>query len=636
MFSSVEEEQRPQIIERCYWPLLHLARKHRLPIGIEAPACTLEFIEAIDASWISELRELIECGFCELIGSGYAQLIGPLVPVAVNRANLRLGMQAYQAILGVKPRIALVNEQAYSGGLVPLYQEAGYEALIMEWNNPARSNSDWDPEWCYHPQKALGADGESLSLIWNKSIAFQKFQRYVHNELDLEELLAYIRGHISTEPRCFSLYGNDAEIFDFRPGRFMTEAPLQRGEWDRIEVLIEALAANQSFSWISPSSVLQHIDSPHAGHVLRLESPDQPIPVKKQAKYNVLRWALTGRDDFTINRRCHRLHQILINSPHSTDADWQELCFLWSSDFRTHITPTRWNNFQERLERFEALWLAHEVLPIPVTVEAADHIPTWTRDGRWLCVETNLLRIRFNCRRGLAIDSYIDCRAGQKPIFGTLHHGLFRDIDWGSDYYSGHLVYQAPGNHQITDLIPVEPEISLNGTCLKVSAVIDTLVGPIIKTWTVDSISSELKLHLQLTWPDAELGILRIHPITLFPSAFKYNSLHFAATNGGSQAEHFSLSSYPINHGSPVSFLVSAQHALGLTDGLLQVRDASKVLQLEFNPATSPFLGQITHQPVDNTWFTRISLSASEFDDTTKKKSFTLSTSIAYNLIHLG
>ena len=56
MFSSVEEEQRPQIVERCYWPLLRLARKHGLPLGIEAPACTLEFIQAIDPSWIIELR----------------------------------------------------------------------------------------------------------------------------------------------------------------------------------------------------------------------------------------------------------------------------------------------------------------------------------------------------------------------------------------------------------------------------------------------------------------------------------------------------------------------------------------------------------------------------------------------------
>ncbi len=53
----------------------------------------------------------------EFIGSGYAQMIGPLVPAGMVAANLRLGHVAYREMLGVAPRVALVNEQAYSGGL---------------------------------------------------------------------------------------------------------------------------------------------------------------------------------------------------------------------------------------------------------------------------------------------------------------------------------------------------------------------------------------------------------------------------------------------------------------------------------------------------------------------------------------
>ena len=103
MFSSVEEDQRPIIIQRCYWPLLRLARRHKLPIGIEAPACTLEFIQAIDPLWINELKDLIHNGNCEFIGSGYTQLIGPLVPAEVNSANLSIGMDVYKNILDLQP-----------------------------------------------------------------------------------------------------------------------------------------------------------------------------------------------------------------------------------------------------------------------------------------------------------------------------------------------------------------------------------------------------------------------------------------------------------------------------------------------------------------------------------------------------
>jgi hypothetical protein len=48
MFSSIEAEQRAEVIARCYWPLLKLIRQRQLPIGIEATGYTLETIAAID------------------------------------------------------------------------------------------------------------------------------------------------------------------------------------------------------------------------------------------------------------------------------------------------------------------------------------------------------------------------------------------------------------------------------------------------------------------------------------------------------------------------------------------------------------------------------------------------------------
>ena len=78
-FSSIEEDQRDDVITRCYLPLLCLAREHG-PIGIEATGFTLEEIAKRDPSWIAEARDLIARDRIELIGSGYAQMIAPLVP----------------------------------------------------------------------------------------------------------------------------------------------------------------------------------------------------------------------------------------------------------------------------------------------------------------------------------------------------------------------------------------------------------------------------------------------------------------------------------------------------------------------------------------------------------------------------
>src|ERR1700743_1966845 len=113
-FSSIEEERRDEVIARCYWPLLKLAERVG-PLGMEVSGYTLEEIARRDPVWIATARALIAAGRLELIGSGYSQMIGPLVPTRVTRENLRLGMAAYQRLLGATPRLALVNEQAYAG-----------------------------------------------------------------------------------------------------------------------------------------------------------------------------------------------------------------------------------------------------------------------------------------------------------------------------------------------------------------------------------------------------------------------------------------------------------------------------------------------------------------------------------------
>src|SRR5689334_15169925 len=54
-FSSIEEEMRGTVIERCYWPLLKLARDDGFPLAIEATAYTLDAIAKIDPVWIDTL-----------------------------------------------------------------------------------------------------------------------------------------------------------------------------------------------------------------------------------------------------------------------------------------------------------------------------------------------------------------------------------------------------------------------------------------------------------------------------------------------------------------------------------------------------------------------------------------------------
>ena len=85
------------------------------------------------------------------------------------------------------------------------------------------------------------------------------------------------------------------------------------------------------------------------------ESAQQPIPVKKQEKYNVNRWALTGRDDLKINTEVYRIYKALLNG-NPDKNDWKKLCYLASSDFRTHITEKRWRKYKKELYNFSGKW----------------------------------------------------------------------------------------------------------------------------------------------------------------------------------------------------------------------------------------------------------------------------------------
>jgi hypothetical protein len=610
-YSSIEQAQRPEVVSRCYWPLLRLAERTGAPIGIEATGITLETAAAIDPSWLEALRRLVADGRCELVGSGYAQLIGPLVPAAVNAANLRLGHDVYERLLGFRPRLAFVNEQAYAAGLIRHYVDAKYEAIVMEWDNAARAHPEWDADWRYYPQTAVGPRGEAIPLVWNTAIAFQQFQRYAHDESTLDEYLAYLGGHASDTPRALAMYGNDAEVFDFRPGRYHTEAALGvASEWSRIEQLFTAIAADARFTLIRPSDALALRGAPNAFQTVRLESAEDPTPVKKQRKYNITRWAVTGRNDIGINTLCWRRYEALRIDPAATDAQWRELCELWSSDYRTHITDARWDAFRKRLSS-----VARTRPP------SGEHSPERLapvdvpRDGSLITLKQGDVTLALNTRRGLAIHALSFGALGDEPVCGTLKHGFYDDIHWGADFYSGMMVLESPGCAKLTDLNRVEPMLGRDEQgAIVAEATQETARGPIIKTFRVTG--SSVEITYRLDWAEIPVGSLRLGDITLNPRAFDRSTLFYRCHNGGVEAETFALDGRRVHHGEAVSFLVSASHAIGITDGSVDLGDRSRAIRVHVDKAAAALVGMVRYEPIRDSYFCRLSFSAAEVDET--------------------
>ncbi len=636
-FSSLEEESHAEVIRRCYHPALELARETDFPIAIEATGWTLQRIAALDPGWIELLRELLAQGRVELVGSAHAQCAAPLLPARVNAWNLRLGREVYAELLGVAPHIALVCEQVYSPGLVPLYLQAGYEALIVDWDNAQRSHPQWPAEHRLHPQRARGG-GCSIPIVWSKSIAFQKFQRFAHGELTLERYLGYVRGVATgaVPGRVLMLYANDVEIFDHRPGRFAAEPDLREGEWQRIATGLCALREQGVGVPLLPSDVLELLDAPAAGNELELESPSQPIPVKKQDKYNVSRWAVSGRDDIGINTRCWRLYEQLRVEERTGPERWRELCELWASDFRTHITQARWEAYLERLAAAEREWLpstsseaayqerlaaggcewlpsaSSEVAAMPQPVVEAGALG---RDGDILELRAGSVALRLNLRRGMAIEAFADARVGARPLLGTLEHGYFPTIELGADFYSGHLVQESPLTHKVTDLERVQPRVERDARGrLCALARIGTELGPVEKAIRLDPAGVELEWLL--LWPELPHGSLRLGYVTLMPEAFQARTLWYATHNGGTESETHRIDCPAFDHGAAVSALVSARQGLGLTEGVVLLGDARRTIRIEVDQSCARPLGLVSWVPGEERWFLRVCFALTESDDT--------------------
>ncbi len=634
MYSSIHEEDHIIVIKNCYWPLLDMCDKYGLTMGMEISGYTLERVNELDSAWVEKLKELCRRGLCEIVGSGYSQMIGPLVPRKVNEKNLEIGFEVYDEILGVRPKIAYVNEQAFSAGMVDVYIAAGFDSIFMEWNNVYSNNKgEWKQAWQYYPQYAVSAGGKKIPVIWNNAVSFQRLQRYVHGEISREEYSDYIESHRGSRERFLCMYGNDVEIFDFRPGRYNTEVVIANdSEWKRFGAFIEEINNNQLYSFVLPSDSLNTIDK-EAFNVLQLATAASPVPVKKQSKYNITRWALTGRDDVRNNGTCYKLYCMIENLPVDSGIStgeykeyWKELCYLWSSDFRTHITDRKYTDFIKRqgvleykLRKIKGAEVRTKELPVALQASSGKVL----RDGHYITVETPEVILSVNGRRGMTIDGLIFKKAGTLPLIKTLHQGYYDDMLWGVDLYSGHVIVQPLNRSKITDLESVEVvdkqacrSGSVPSVVTVISCTVKTNIGSIQKNIYVSHEKPEIEMEYIFNWNGLQNASFHAGIITFNPEAFDEKTLYYATHNGGPE-EKFYLKGQEVNHAQPVlQSVISATHCLGATEGYVRIGDDERGLIISADKYPVSAQPMVEFQKVDDKYLMRLHHSLGEHDET--------------------
>lgn len=598
MFSSIREDQRSEVIKKCYWPLLKLC-ENNYKIGIELTGNSLEIINTLDKKWVNKFKSLLKSNKVELIGSGYSQIIGPLVPSKLNDWNQKLGIEVYKSLLDTVPSTALINEMSYSSGILEHYVNNGYSSIIMEINNSLEIYKEWILN---RPNIVENQIGDSLNIIWADSIAFQKFQRYISDEIDYESYVNYLNNY---NHDVIPLYTSDAEIFDFRPGRFKEETNLSESplEWNKIEKLYESLKS-LGHNYILPRDVKLESNEKNK---CSIESASKPIVVKKQNKYNINRWALSGRDDLNLNTKSIQIFNKIKNT--SLKKHWKSLCFIWSSDFRTHITDDRWIELEIYIEK-----LFNE-LNLSINHESKfnlENFNTYKNNKRFISVLKNNFNVELDTKKGNTIKSLFSNKY-KLTLIGKIDHGFFEEITYGFDYFTGHSIVERLGERKVTDLESNKVKFYQNN---EITSFVNYSKKP---EYTINSkitISDEcLLLEKQIISTQREKTIISPFNFTFIPDSWDDKTLFFSTHNGGSKLETFFLNE-SFDHSERHSYLISSINGIGNTKGMLIVGDKNKSIKFQLNLSKSFLIPTISFNRTNNSFLLRVSYSAQELDET--------------------
>jgi len=574
-YSSLDKESHHEVIEKCYWPLLSLAESSNCAQGIEISGSSLARISHLDPSWIEKLITLERSGSVEIIASGHQQIIGPLAPESVNRANFETGNSVLDNILGVVPRVAFVNEQCVSKGLLTLLEDMGFEAAIVEWENARISNPNWSESVGWYPQRFLNASG--IRVIWNRSRWFQGLQRYAHNELELASLLHVYNEAQVAKDGAFCFYGGDAETFDFRAGRFSTESTQFFDEWGRVRDVLE-LTVRAGADWVKPSELI----SGKSPEVIDPFDIENQVLTKKQPKYNAVRWAAGGRANYELNNFAHMATKadgdlgVLPRTPLTEDT-----LSIWASDLRTHLTQKRWNEIIARYPQiieFSSNNLRHE--------GSAHGFRTVGVESNLVTLEGEQLFLDLNLRKGITVEAArLNCECGE-ALIGRVPYGSLPPQVHSPDWYSGNFVHSPPGRSQDSDISSTPPQYEIDTSGLILRAQLETQNFLLTKRIDLLQGSASYRTSFEFDPTKEPAGALRVGFMALRPDAWAWKSTYFESHDGGLRKNVYPMKGSSFDHGSPVSHRVSASNLAGISEGLFSISDGRHRVTVELDDSS--------------------------------------------------
>ena len=313
----------------------------------------------------------------------------------------------------------------------------------------------------------------------------------------------------------------------------------------------------------------------------------------------------------------------MVTNDNTEPNDWKELCYLWSSDFRTHITEKRWNDHFGRLDNQLANCNSKDIQKSRVITNNVEI----GEDEKWIKAENYNYKVVLNKSKGLTVNKLIIKKFGNESLLGTLDHGYYDDISLGADYYSGHAVIERPGEHKITDLGKINSEIIESERNVSINTR-QEWVNYIFKNNIIFE-DDKLIFSKSIESLTNDKAVIRPFSYTFNPDVWDKDSLYIKTNNGGPSFEKFYLSGQNISHGDIYSSLISARHGFGNTEGVFIIGDKDKSIFFECYMSISALIPSIIYEEMGDSYFFRLQYSTRELDETVKKTNHKYTTKIS-------
>ena len=131
-YSQLAPEKRAWVIGNSYRPLFELVKRNETRIAFEASGRTLEVMAQEAPAVLKQLRELVQCGLIEPVGSPFIHIMLTNVDPEIGLDTLKHGLDAWEKYTGVRPETGWNPECGWAAWLPDAYKEAGFKTLVMD------------------------------------------------------------------------------------------------------------------------------------------------------------------------------------------------------------------------------------------------------------------------------------------------------------------------------------------------------------------------------------------------------------------------------------------------------------------------------------------------------------------------